>query len=196
MNKTRWLQKTDFSRLWANTVPWLIFTCARPVRLHLSTTASAAAELSRTGSSKNQHFSEQPPPLISRPLARTSCSVSAFSTHFSSSYSMGSLALASLPQNSWIRPSLFCRQHGLALRVFVSSLWSPSQNSAQAAASESSTTLHTGTIVWPQSHMQPKQHQSRLQVVAIWLKKQINDVEIQSKVASNKHSAVTNTQDS
>lgn len=117
MNKTRWLQKTDFSRLWANTVPWLIFTCARLMRLHLSTTASAAAELSRTGSSKNQHFSEQPPPLISCPLARTSCSVSAFGTHFSSSCSMGSLALASLPQNSWIRPSLFCWQHRLALRV-------------------------------------------------------------------------------
>lgn len=111
MNKTRRLQKTDFSRLWANTAPWLIFTSARLVRLRLSTAASAAAELSRTASSKKQHFSEQqPPPLISCPLAGTSCSVSAFSPHFSSFCSTGSLAPASLPQTSRIRPSLFCWQ--------------------------------------------------------------------------------------
>lgn len=106
-------------------------------------------ELSSVCSSKNQHLpfilqGQVPAPLL-------------FSPHLSSFCSTGSLALVSQPQK---QAHHYLWQHRSALLAFTSSLWSPLQDSAQAAALQSSTMLHTGTIIWPQSHTQLKRHKS------------------------------------
>lgn len=101
-----------------------------------------ASELSSTSSSQNQHFSEQLLPLTPISPHRGRLQPCASSPPSSPSCSTSILALPSRPQDSWIRPLLFC------CRCLPPPSTLP-HNSALASAPRSSTMLHAGTIAWP-----------------------------------------------